>query len=64
MRNDYTGYGLLKDCAKWAREILDILIIPGMDMEQKTLIRIQVANMNHKELALKLKEVRTSKNQS
>lgn len=64
MRNDYAGYGLLKDCAKWAREILDSLIIPGMDIEQKTFIRIQVANMNHKELALKLKEVRASKKQS
>jgi hypothetical protein len=56
MRNDYTGFGILKDMTKYRERVLKVLIKEGMGTEEKTLIRIYVNNLNYKELVKKLKE--------
>lgn len=57
MRNDYVGYGILKDIAKYKLRILNALIKESMTIEEKTLIRISVNSLNYKELIKKLKEL-------
>jgi hypothetical protein len=57
MRNDYTGFGILKDITKYRERVLKVLIKEGMGIEEKTLIRISVNSLNYKELVNKLKEL-------
>jgi len=57
MRNDYIGFGILKDMPKYRERILGRLIHKGMGPEEKTLIRISVNNLNYKELVKKFKEM-------
>jgi hypothetical protein len=57
MRNDYTGYGILKDIEKYKIRILKVMLKSVTCAEKKTLIKIQVNGMNYKELVNKLKEL-------
>ena len=57
MRNDYAGFGILKDITKYRKRVLKVLIKEGMGIEEKTLIRISVNRLNYKELIIKLKEL-------
>jgi hypothetical protein len=57
MRNDYVGFGILKDITKYRERVLKVLIKDGMSIEEKTLIRISVSTLNYKELINKLKEL-------
>ena len=57
MRNDYVGFGILKDITKYREKVLKVLIKEGMGIEEKTLIRISINSLNYKELVNKLKEL-------
>lgn len=57
MRNDYTGYGILKDIGKYRERVIKAMIKEGMGIEEKTIIRISINNLNYKELIKKIKEL-------
>lgn len=57
MRNDYVGFGILRDTIKARERILKVLIKNDMTIEEKTLIRISVNNLDHKEIFKKIKEL-------
>jgi len=58
MRNDYIVFGILKDIVKYREKLFKSLIKENMGIEEKTLIRISVNNLNYKELVKKLKELK------
>lgn len=55
MRNDYVGYGILKDTIKYKNRLIEMLITQDMNIEQKTMIKIKVNNMSYKEVVQALK---------
>ena len=57
MRNDYAGFGILKDITKYRERVLKMLIKEGMGIEEKTLVRIYVNTLDYNELIKKLKEL-------
>ncbi len=57
MRNDYIGFGLLKDVSKYKQKVLNTLINESMTIEEKTQIRIEINNLSYKELLLKTKKL-------
>ena len=58
MRNDYVGYGILKDMNKYQKQCLDVLIKESMSIEEKTLIRIDILSLNYKDLVKRVKSLK------
>ena len=52
---------LLNEMDRWQKECLDFLIKENMTIEDKTLIRIYVLSLTHKQLGEKVKQIRIYK---
>lgn len=60
MRNDYIGFGILKDTIKYKEKLAKLLIDKETDIEKKTLIRIYVNKMSYNEVVKKLEQLKKS----
>jgi hypothetical protein len=52
---------LLNEMDRWQKECLDFLLDDEMTVEERTLVRINILKLTHRELGEKVKEIRRNK---